>query len=53
MRVGGYYTYSATAQNSSDYSFSNVSLILALYDEDGVMAQKHMQQNSLGPLAKR
>lgn len=36
----GYYTYSATAQNSSDYSFSNVSLILALYDEDGVMAQE-------------
>ena len=36
----GYYSYTATAENTSDYSFTDVSLVLALYDADGVMVQE-------------
>jgi hypothetical protein len=32
----GNYTYSATVKNTSDLSFENVSLVLGLYDSDGV-----------------
>ena len=33
---GGYYTYSAVIENTSKIQFGNVSLLLALYDADGV-----------------
>lgn len=32
----GHFTYTATAQNTSGYDLSNVSITLALYDESGV-----------------
>ena len=36
---GSYYTYSAVIENISGISFGNVSLVLALYDADGVKAE--------------
>lgn len=36
----GSYTYSATVKNTSDFSFKNVSVLLSLYDSDGVMAEE-------------
>ncbi len=36
----GYYTYSAVIENTTDYSFKNVSLILALYDSEGIKAEE-------------
>lgn len=35
---GGYYTYTAVIENTSKINFGNVSLLLALYDADGVKA---------------
>lgn len=32
----GYYTYSAIIENTTDYTFNNFSITLALYDSDGV-----------------
>ena len=37
---GGYYTYSAVIENTSKINFSNVSLLLALYDADGVKVEE-------------
>lgn len=36
---GSYYIYSAVIENISGISFGNVSLVLALYDADGVKAE--------------
>lgn len=36
----GYYEYSAVIENTTKYSFKNVSLILALYDSNGVKAEE-------------
>lgn len=36
----GYYSYTATAENTSEYSFVDVGLILSLYNADGVMVQE-------------
>ncbi len=32
----GYYEYTTVLENTSDYDFDSVSLVVALYDEDGV-----------------
>lgn len=36
----GHYTYTAIVDNTSDYDFKDVSIILALYDNDGVRANE-------------
>lgn len=36
----GHYTYTAIVENTSDYDFKDVSIILALYDNDGVRANE-------------
>lgn len=46
----GYYTYFAVIENTTKYSFKNVSLILALYDADGVKAEEvYASTNSWAP----
>lgn len=39
-RGGNYYSYSAIVENTSDYTFKDVYIILALYDKDGVRADE-------------
>lgn len=34
----GFYEYTATIKNSTDFDFEDVSIVLALYDEEGVKA---------------
>lgn len=36
----GYYEYSATIKNSTDYSFEDVGIVLSLYDKKGVKAEE-------------
>lgn len=36
----GFYTYSATVQNTTGYNLSNVGFVLGLYDADGVRAEE-------------
>ena len=44
----GNYTYSATVKNTSDLSFENVSLVLGLYDSDGVrQGESYVSANTL------
>ena len=43
---GGYYTYSAVIENTSKINFGNVSLLLALYDADGVKVEETFANTS-------
>lgn len=36
----GNFTYQATGENTTEYDFTNVSLVLGLYDEEGVRANE-------------
>lgn len=36
----GFFTYSGVGENTTDYTFKNISLTLALYDADGVKAEE-------------
>ncbi|MEE8722037.1 MAG: FxLYD domain-containing protein [Eggerthellaceae bacterium] len=42
----GSYTYSAVIENTSDYDFKNVGLIVGLYDADGVKSENYANVNS-------
>lgn len=43
----GYFEYTATAENTTDINFGNVSLVLSLYDEEGVKAgETYVSTNS-------
>ena len=49
----GLYTYTAIVENTSDISFENVYLNVALYDADGVRAEEATQIHLPGRLARR
>lgn len=42
----GYFTYTAVVENTSDYDFSNVSLVVSLYDADDVKTESYASANS-------
>lgn len=42
----GSYTYTATVKNTSDYDFKDVSLVLSLYDKDGVKTEAYASANT-------
>ncbi|KFI66178.1 putative secreted protein [Bifidobacterium cuniculi] len=42
---GDYYTYTAVGENTSDLSFENVSIVVGLYDADGVKTEGYASAN--------
>lgn len=42
----GYYTYTAIVENTSEYDFKNVSIVVGLYDADGVRTETYANANS-------
>lgn len=43
------YTYTAIVENTTEYSFENVSVVLNLYDKDGVKQEAYANVNSWAP----
>lgn len=41
----GYFTYTAVVENTSDYDFKDVGLVLGLYDADGVRTEAYASTN--------
>ena len=46
---GNYFTYTAVIENTSDISFENVSVVLGLYDADGVKQEAYAHVNTWAP----
>lgn len=42
----GYYTYTAVIENTSDYDFEDVGLLVGLYDDDDVKTEEYASVNS-------
>lgn len=42
----GHYTYTAVVENTSDYNYSNVGLVVGLYDADGVRTETYASANT-------